>query len=140
MGNPLGGIFGKMLYGGALAAFSVTILAEGWLGLLTVEKSGSNVNALGIRGTAFVLSTGLIIFLVGVMVSEIQATSGQHIAIPVHVSLAVIALITAAYLYCFRFPEYWEKGVEDAKEEEDNEVDKLGKEAVHQVADGEVKL
>lgn len=107
--------------------------------MLTVEKAGSNVTALGIRGIAGCWSLGLIVLLAGVMACEVPSTSGSHISRYVHVSLAVFAFITAAYLYCFRFP-MWEKGVEDIKEEEDSDVDKLRKDAVGQATDGEVKL
>lgn len=144
-------VFEQLLYGGTLVAFSVTILAEGCFGLLTAEKAGSNPNALAIRGLAGIFTIVLIVMCAGIMACEVTvsainnisigvpASPGNHVAIPVHIIFSLLAMLTASYLYCFRFPA-WEKGVADAQQEEDNEVSKLSEMAARQAAAGEVKL
>jgi hypothetical protein len=138
-GSPVYTVFEQLLYAGTLASFCVAILAEGLLSLLTAEKTGSNFNALGIRGMVGAWAIGIIILLVGVMGADVALASGPHVGVRFHVLLGVIALSTAAYLYCFRFPS-WEKGVEDAKEEEEHEVAELGASAKEQSVDGGTKL
>lgn len=139
LGIPIKPIFEQQLYGGALVAFSVAILTEGFGELLTAADVGSNQNARGIRWLAGVMAFGLIFLLVGVMVCEAITTSGTHVNIWMHISLPLLALLTAAYLYCFRFPA-WEKSVDDAKRKEDKEVLELGEEAAQQKSAGGVEL
>lgn len=63
-------LYSRLLSAGTTASVCVAILAEGLLAVLTAEKAGSNVPALGLRGIAGGAATFLIILLSRVMGAE----------------------------------------------------------------------
>jgi hypothetical protein len=139
-----GALFRQLLYAGTLASFCIAVLAEGLAGLLLAEKSGSTTTAAGIRGIVGAWVIGLIIVLVGTMGVETSTTvaSPSHVTVWVHLLLGILAVSTGAYLYCFRSSPWEErvKSVEEAKAEEDRQVNKLAETAAHQSAEGDVRL
>jgi hypothetical protein len=98
-GEPVAPICSQLLISGTTASVCVAILAEGLLGVLTAEKTGTNVPALGLRGIAGGMATLLIILLVGTMSAESARADGPHLRLIFHLILTFIALFAAAYLY-----------------------------------------
>lgn len=132
----------RLLSAGTTASACVAILAEGLLAVLTAEKTGSNVPALGLRGIAGGLATLLIILLVGILGAESAFLAGPHLSSSFHIVLTVVAMLAASYLYCFRDPT-WEpavRGVDEARAKEELDIDHLSSEATAQSAAGEVRL
>lgn len=128
------------VFAGGLASFSIVILADGIASNLVAVKAGSNITAAGIRGIAGSLALILVFIQVGVLIAESIGNNNNHISIYFHFFMTALAVVISSYLYCFRFPD-WEKGVEKVKEEEDQEVEDLGKSAKNKTADEEgIKL
>jgi hypothetical protein len=123
-----------VLNAGNLASFSVVILADGVATLLFAKGTGSNTVAQGIRGIAGALAIILILIQVLVLSDAHNTSNSRHISSTIQISLAIIAMLIATYLYCFRFP-VWEKGVGELKEEEDKEVSHLAEAANARSAD-----
>jgi hypothetical protein len=143
-GETVEPLFLRLLSAGTTASVCVAILAEGLLSVLTAEKAGSNVPALGLRGVAGGLGTLLIILLVGVMGADSASvlSGGPRVSSTFHLVLMGIALFVASYLYCFRSPT-WESAVHDVDEavaKEESEIVGLSSKAKQQNAEGEVKL
>lgn len=141
-GMPVYPEFEQALRAGNVASFCVAVLAEGLVALLIAERGGTYNVARGIRGIVGGGVIGLVIVLVGVIGIESASSSGPHVAISFHLGLAALTICIAAYLYCFRWSSWEEhvKTAEEAKEEEDRQVDRLGQQAQLQSSAGGVKL
>lgn len=127
--------FQNLMNAGSLAAFSLVLLADGVAATLVVVGGGSNLNAAGIRGLAGFFALLVAVIQVGVLVVENTMTQHDaHTSYTFQFVITGIAVLLASYLYCFRSPS-WEKGVNKVKEEEDQQVTELGKEAESKSAD-----
>ncbi len=118
---------------GSMASFSIVILADGLATCLVVANSGRNHVTAGIKGILGVTTLILVVLNVGILaLSAFNISShGLHI---VQLLITLLSILTASYLYCFRDPS-WEKTVGDVQEEENEEVDNLGRTATQTSAD-----
>jgi hypothetical protein len=133
-GKPSTLVFERLIQAGALASFSVVILADGIAANLVTLGAGSNITALGIRALITIIAIIITVIQVGFIAAEHTLTANAHVFISFHLVFTGLAILCATYLYCFRFPS-WEKGVAEMKREEDQEVNDLAKEAQSKSAD-----
>ena len=65
----------------------------------------------------------LVVIVQALAIGQISsATDGRKFSLLFGSASALIAVIIATYLYCFRFPEDWERTVDQVKREEDKAV------------------
>src|SRR5580700_5691243 len=120
--------FTVLVYAGSLASFSVVLLSDGVAATLVAVGTGSNIAAAGMRGLIGCIAFLLALVHVGVLSVAHGASGESRISVGLQVFLTALAVILAAYLYCFRFPS-WEKDVAEVVKNEYNEVKDLGKSA-----------
>jgi len=128
--------FQSLLNAGVLASFGVVILADGVAATLVVVKGGSNITAAGIRGLTGGFAILFTLVEVGVLV---RLAGGTTISFYFQMIVTILSMVLASYLYCFRSPD-WEKGVDDVKKEEDQEICQLTQQAVSRQIDDGVRL
>ncbi len=133
-GNPNGPSLEGLIASGALATFSIVILADG-IATSLATKGGINHTAAGIRGVAGALALIVVLLDTALVFAGISLTKDEHPHIGFQIFLTVIAILLASYLYCFRSSD-WEKSVEEIKEKEDKEVAALGANASAKTNDG----
>lgn len=133
-GKPTYLVFERLINAGALASFSMVILADGIAATLVTVGTGSNLTAVGIRALVTIIALIIALIQVGVVAFEHNVMADSHVFVSFHIVLTSLAIIFATYLYCFRFPS-WEKGVVEAKQEEEQEISDLVKEAGSKSAD-----
>jgi len=141
-GGDVRTVCAQLLYAGTTASVCVAILGEGVHAMMTADEGGSNKTAMGIRSLVVIWAIILGGILVGTMTVEVALSSGKHISTTFHSVSAVAAIVTACYLYCFRYP-FWEggvKGVDDAMADEEAEISKLCETVKGQTAEGGIKL
>jgi len=133
-GVPVDPIFVQLIEAGTLASFSIVILADGVATTMSVV-GGSNVTAAGIRGQAGACALILLILQAVVLCSGLSPHEGDHPKYVLQELFAFLAILLAAYLYCFRYSD-WEKSCADVKEKEEEEVDKMKVAAENKKTDG----
>ena len=136
------GYFLRSLYTGAVASFGIAILADNLTALLRMPQSKDSVIGAGIRGLLGVWGFTLFVIWVAVMMADYGDQDAPHISVWFYVVLLVLSILTVAYLYCFRDPDLAGRfrTVEEEKEAEDREVEKLAESAKAQAMAEEVKL
>jgi hypothetical protein len=109
------------------------ILADGLATTLVAVNAGRNITAAGIRGLMGVFALILAFVSVAVLVvpNNGQISSGF---IFFQFILALLAILSASYLYCFRSSD-WEKSVGDVKQEQEEEIENLAKTATSKTSD-----
>jgi len=131
--------FTNLLHTGMLASFCVAILSEGLVGIIIAENSGNNLTALGIKGIIGGWAIILIIILVGVIGHEFSSPSGPFISDNWHLAVVAVALLTATYLYCMKFPS-WEEPADQLRKIEEKDIKALSSEANDLTEDNGVRL
>jgi Ca2+/Na+ antiporter len=131
--------------GGALAAFSVVLLADGIATAIVADKNisekqpdASRPTATGIRGMITVAAIILVVVQVGVMGIVQPMLHASYFTYDFEILVTWAAIILACYLYCFR-SEKWEQVIEDAAAtvaKENEEVSDLSDEASARQSDG----
>jgi hypothetical protein len=122
------------LKGGGLASFCVVLLAEGIAAALVAQGAGTNLVAAGLRGLASVLALVVAFVQMAFLVAESVITDGSVISPVPQIITAVLAVLLASYLYCFRFTS-WEKGVEEVWKADDKAVEDITASAKSVVSD-----
>jgi hypothetical protein len=112
------------LKGGSLSSFCVVLLAEGIAAALVAQGAGTNLVAAGLRGLASVLALLVAFIQMTFLVAESVITDGSVISPAPQIVTAVLAVLLASYLYCFRFTS-WEKGVDEVLEADDKAVEDM---------------
>jgi hypothetical protein len=125
--------FNGYLRAGNFASFSIVILADGLATTLVAVNAGRSITAAGIRGLMGVFALILAFVSVAVLIihSEGQPSVGFVLF---QFALTFLAILSASYLYCFRSSE-WEKSLDAAKKEQDEEVENLAKTAAAKTSD-----
>ena len=131
--------------GGALAAFSVVLLADGIATAIVAEKNisekqenSSRPTAIGIRGMITIIAIILVVVQVGVMGIVQPVLHATYFTYNFEILVTWISIILASYLYCFR-SEKWEQVIEDAAAtvaKENEEISDLSEEASARSSDG----
>jgi len=133
-------IWVSSLRNGTFYSFGIVILAEGIAAAAVAVKSGTNIVAAGLRGLVSVLAFGLALLQVAFLGMQSVVADGSAPSGRFTVTLTVLTILCASYLYCFRFKS-WERGVREVQKREDREVEKLKKSAAKEDKDDEgVKL
>jgi hypothetical protein len=122
------------LKGGSLASFCVVLLAEGIAAALVAQGAGTNLVAAGLRGLASVLALLVAFIQMAFLVAESVITDGSAISPVPQIATAVLAVLLASYLYCFRFTS-WEKGVEEVWKADNKAVENITESAKSVVSD-----
>ena len=133
-GNAVSPVFQQLVESGALASFSVVILADG-IATSMSAIGGSNMAAAGIRGQAGAGAIILLMLQAVILYNELSPRDGEHPKHVVQILLTVFAIGWASYLYCFRFPD-WEKTCAEVKKEEEDDVEKMKNAAQNKANDG----
>jgi|GEM_PF-4014343 hypothetical protein len=132
-------VFEHLLYAGTTASVCVAILGEGVYAMMIANATGLNKTTSGIRGLIVCWSIVIVILLVGTAVTDVALSSGQHVRIVFHITFTCLAILTACYLYCFRY-RIKVKSVDEEIADQDAEILTMCKKGLEQTADGDNKL
>lgn len=113
---------------GSMASFCIAILADGLAAALVAVGVGVSIPTAGIRGVYATIAIILVMLNVWVLnyVSRVDHVSSNYITL--QIVITIVAIMLASGLYNLRTPD-WEKSVEDATREQDEEISKLQRDA-----------
>ncbi len=118
-----------------LMGFSVVLLADGLGTLITAVRAGRSLKAAGLRGVVGAISMLILIICVG-MSSPGLSPKPSVVTQFWQILLTGVAVATACYLYCFRYPD-WEEDADHFREEDEKASDKVTKDAAAVTQDDE---
>ena len=121
---------------GNLASYGVVLLADGIAAAMVAEraKSGPSPTASGIRGMVCSFAIVLVVIQVGILGISYAISDSSYPSPRFQVIITVLAVVSAAYLYCLR-SDKWEGDVEILPETEKLTVTNLGANATAATTD-----